>query len=261
MDDLAALEREAIGALGLPADAEVWDAHTHLGRDRDGHHLDPADLVGDLDAAGIACACAFPADEPGADGAFTAANAAVLAAARRFAGRIVPFCRVDPTGDWAPALARAAAGGARGLKLHPVAQRFALDHPGSVGAADEAARRGWPVLVHAGYGARPIAAALAALLEQVPDVRLILAHGGRGDFRAVREVALAHPAVGFDTALAHLPDLVSIPPDRLAFGSDRPYGEHASALHLVGLAARVAGWGPAEVRGVAGGNLRAWLGP
>ena len=62
-----------------------------------------------------------------------------------------------------------------------------------------------------------------------------------------------------DTSLAALADLVVLPPERLVFGSDRPYGEHATALRLVALAAEIAGWSSAQVAGVMGGNLRRWL--
>lgn len=65
----------------------------------------------------------------------------------------------------------------------------------------------------------------------------------------------------FDTSLAALPDLVGLAPERITFGSDRPYGDHAQALHLVGTAARLAGWDDMAVRGILGGNLLRWIGP
>ncbi|CAN0512686.1 unnamed protein product, partial [Phaeothamnion confervicola] len=113
-DDLADLPR-----------AGAVDAHVHLGRDADGHHLDADSLLADLDRWGLAGAVCFAANEPGEDGQFAHANAAVIEAARRAPQRIVPFCRVHPTAPGAhEELAAAASAGARGLKLHPVAQRF-----------------------------------------------------------------------------------------------------------------------------------------
>jgi predicted TIM-barrel fold metal-dependent hydrolase len=154
---------------------------------------------------------------------------------------------------------RAAAGGARGLKLHPVAQRFAPDHDDAIACVREATARGWPVLLHAGYGARPLAEPLARLAEAVPGCRLILAHGARGDARATREALAGHPGVLFDTSLAALQDVAELPPASLCFGSDRPYGDHLTGLHLVATAARVAGWSDGEAAAVLGGNLRRWL--
>jgi hypothetical protein len=254
------LEQRAFGALARPAGCRVVDAHVHLGVDRDGHALAAEDLVADLDAAGIDAAVAFPPDEPGPGGDFRDANRRVAEAAQRHAGRIIPFCRVDPAVGAARAMQQAHDRGARGLKLHPVAQRFAPESDACVDAVRHATELGWPVLFHAGFGARPLGPAFAALLERVPTVRLILAHGGRGDHRALAAVAAGYPDVFFDTSIAALPDLVGLPPERIVFGSDRPYGDHAQALHLVGTAARVAGWDDPAVRGVMGGNLMGLLG-
>lgn len=259
--ELAELERGLVAGLDLPDPDAVprADAHAHLGRDRDGHALTAEELVADLDRHGIARAVVFPASEPGAAGDFAAANAAVLAAAWRHPGRLVPFCRLDPARAGGDALARAARDGARGLKLHPVAQRFRLDDPACVALVGEAARLGLPVLIHAGFGARPLAGPIATLVAEAPGARLILAHGARGDARAVAAALAAWPDVMLDTSLAVLPDLVALPPERLVFGADRPYGEHATALALVALAARVAGWSPGALAGVLGANLARWL--
>ncbi len=261
VDALDGIEAWARRTVMVPEGAVVVDAHVHLGIDRDGRALAAADLVADLDANGITAAVAFAPDEPGMDGDFREANQRVADAAEAHPGRIIPFCRLDPTRPMMAALAAADGAGARGLKLHPVAQRFRPEAPECVAAVREATDRGWPVLFHAGFGARPLGDAFAALLEQVPDARIILAHGGRGDHRALAVVAARYPNVLFDTSIAALPDLVTLPPERIVFGSDRPYGDHAQALHLVGTAARVAGWDAAALRGVLGETLLRWIGP
>jgi hypothetical protein len=87
----------------------------------------------------------------------------------------------------------------------------------------------------------------------------VLAHGGRGDARALATRLPGWPNVMLDTSLAALADLSALPPDRLAFGSDRPYGDHATALLLVRRAADVAGWDGDALAGVMGGNLRRWV--
>ena len=261
VDALAHIEQWARRALVVPGDAPIIDAHVHLGIDRDGHVLAADDLVADMDANGVTAAVAFPADEPGVDGDFREANQRVIDAAAAHPGRIVPFCRLNPSGAFARALDEATDAGARGLKLHPVAQGFRPEGAECVAVVREATDRGWPVLFHAGFGARPLGDAFAGLLAKVPDARLILAHGGRGDHRALAAATAAYPEVLFDTSIAALPDLVTLPPERIVFGSDRPYGDHAQALHLVGVAARVAGWDATAVRGVLGANLLRCIGP
>ena len=260
VDALAGIEEWARRSVVVPEGTLVVDAHVHLGVDRDGHTLSATDLVADLDANGIDRAVAFPADEPGPGGDFRESNGRVLEAAGAHPSRIIPFCRVDPAVGAEAAMDEAQAGGARGLKLHPVAQRFAPEGDECVAVVRRATDLGWPVLFHAGFGARALGPAFTALLERVPDARLILAHGGRGDHRALAVLAAAYPDVVFDTSIAALPDLVSLPPERIVFGTDRPYGDHAQALHLVGAAARVAGWDATAVRGVLGANIMRLLG-
>ncbi len=261
IDALREIEAWARRAVVVPDGAQIVDAHVHLGIDRDGHALAAADLVADMDANGIAASVAFPADEPGMDGDFREANSRVADAAVAYPGRIIPFCRIDPTLPIGRVLADADATGVRGVKLHPVAQRFHPEGDECVRVVREATDRGWPVLFHAGFGARPLGDAFARLIDQVPDARLILAHGGRGDHRALVAATAGHPGVLFDSSIAALPDLVTLAPEHIVFGSDRPYGDHAQALHLVGVAARVAGWDDTAMRGVLGETLLKWIGP
>jgi predicted TIM-barrel fold metal-dependent hydrolase len=256
---LAGLEDAVVLAGGLP-DGPRADIHVHLGRDRDGHALSVEDLVDDMDRWGFGLAAVFALNDPGAAGDFVEANAIVSASAARRAARLVPFCRVDPNTGWETAIDRAESAGARGLKLHPVAQRFAPDSDAVIACVARATAAGWPVLIHAGFGARALAAPLARLADAVPGARLILAHGARGDARAVRETLAEHPGVWFDTSLAALVDLVDLPPERLLFGSDRPYGDYATGLQLVGCAARLAGWSSAQIDAVMYGNFAALVG-
>lgn len=258
LDDLERLERNLHEGLGLPG-GERHDAHVHLGSDADGHHLDAPALIADLDAAGITSAVCFPANEPGPEGTFERANRRVVEAAAEFPERIVPFCRVDPAIEAGPTMERAARQGARGLKLHPVAQGFRPEGREAVAAVRLATELGWPVLIHAGFGARRLARPLRKLRFAVPECRLILAHGGRGDARALAGFFTGDAQVAFDTSLATVVDLAGLAPEQLMLGSDRPYGEHGSALHLVACAARVAGWTDGQLRGVLGANLQAWL--
>jgi predicted TIM-barrel fold metal-dependent hydrolase len=258
--ELAEIEQALGRSLALPEGPRA-DVHVHLGLDRDRHVLSAEDLIPDMDRWGIARAVVFALNDPGPDGTFGAANDAVLAAAARHESRLVPFCRVDPNAEWEGALARAAAGGACGLKLHPVAQRFAPESESVIACVAAATALGWPVVVHAGFGARSLAAPLTALLTAVPDARLILAHGARGDARAVREALAGHPGVWFDTSLAALVDLVALPPERLVFGSDRPYGDYATALQLVALASRIARWSESQMRGVLVDHFAALIEP
>src|SRR5215475_6509705 len=108
----------------LPAGAEIFDAHLHLGHDIDG-------MVGDYDQLeelmaryGISRAFMFCLDEPDRHPSFSAANDRTLAFAERSKGRLIPFVRLDLNESPLEEARRCFDAGARGIKLHPRAQRF-----------------------------------------------------------------------------------------------------------------------------------------
>ena len=79
----------------LPAGAEIFDAHVHVGRDIDGFTAPLEDLLATLERYGVSRAFAFCMDEPDRHPAFRAANDRTLAAAERSGGALIPFVRLD----------------------------------------------------------------------------------------------------------------------------------------------------------------------
>src|SRR5713101_7215715 len=79
----------------LPAGAEIFDAHLHLGHDIDGMVGDYDQLLGTMDHYGVSRAFVFCLDEPDRHPAFRAANDRTLAVAERSQGRLIPFVRLD----------------------------------------------------------------------------------------------------------------------------------------------------------------------
>jgi hypothetical protein len=205
----------------------LFDAHTHLGQnDPDGMKQSLEELLavlGDSDACG---AFVFPMHEP--DG-YPAANDMVIEAASRGEGLLTPFCRVSPNDGDAPAEAERALGrGAKGIKLHPRAEQFTLDHPAVQRLAAIADERELPILVHAGRGIPALGAHMVKLAEQHPGARLILAHAGITDLSWIWKVAADLPNLLFDTAWWMPADLQAlfalVPPGQVLFASDAPYG-------------------------------------
>src|SRR5829696_7329526 len=127
----------------------LYDAHTHIGRnDPDGYKQEPGALVDALAAAG-ARGVVFPMHEP--DG-YAAANDAAIAAAAAHPERLVAYCRVSPHDDAVAEATRALDAGARGIKLHPRAERFGMEEPVVAELVALAHERRVPVLIHAGRG-------------------------------------------------------------------------------------------------------------
>src|SRR5437763_14792647 len=108
----------------LPEGADVFDAHTHLGDDIDGMKGRFDELLGIMDAYGVSRAFMFCMDEPDRHPGFQAANDRTLEAAERSEGRLIPFVRLDLNEGPLEEAVRCLDLGARGIKLHPRAQKF-----------------------------------------------------------------------------------------------------------------------------------------
>lgn len=205
---------------------ELFDVHTHIGQnDPDGMKQRPEELLAGLEMAHARGAFVFPMHEP--DG-YPAANDAVLKAAREAGGMLVPFCRVNPHDGAVKEAERSLSAGARGIKLHPRAEQFTLDHPAVRSLAALAHERRLPILIHAGRGIPALGLHAVELAREFPDARLILAHAGICDLSWIWRVAPDYPNLLFDTAWWMPADLVSlftlVPPGQILFASDAPYG-------------------------------------
>jgi uncharacterized protein len=240
----------------LPADAEVLDAHTHLGLDEDGRSLSLEQLLAQLDAAGARRACVFPLHDPERRPAYRVPNDRVLEWAAQSEHRLIPFCRLDPAEGAVAEAERSLAAGARGIKLHPRAQAFGFDGGAlrDIFAVADAAQV--PILIHAGRGLPPIARDLAELALRYPDVVLILAHGAICDQGVLTSALADHPGVLYDMSCFFTLDVLELfaraPAERIVFASDPPYGLPASTLYMALRVAAYAGLDDAATRGVLG---------
>jgi predicted TIM-barrel fold metal-dependent hydrolase len=239
---------------------ELFDAHTHVGDDDpDGVRQSPEELIAVLDRA-RARAVVFPMHEPGG---YPPANDRVLEAAGASDGRLVAFCRVDPHADAAVEARRCLDAGARGIKLHPRAERFTLSEPGVRDVVALAHERGVPVLIHAGRGIPALGRDTVRLSGEFPGASLILAHAAISDLAWLWRVLPEHPNLFIDTAWWDPADMIALftlaPPGQVLWASDSPYGlPLTSAVMHLRLAAQ-AGLGDAALRSIAGGQVERLL--
>jgi uncharacterized protein len=235
---------------------ELFDAHTHLGEnDPDGMRQSPEELLAGLRLVGARGAFVFPMHE--LDG-YPPANDMVIAAARASDGMLVPFCRVNPHAEPVAEAERSLANGARGIKLHPRAEQFTLDHPrvrDLVALADE---RSLPVLIHAGRGIPALGLHAVELAGAFPNARLILAHAGISDLSWIWRVAPDLPNLLFDTAWWMPADMMTlfslVPPGQILFASDAPYGATAISPAFQLRLAIQAGLSAEQIRSVTAGQ-------
>ena len=242
----------------IPDGAVLFDAHTHLGNDIDGMWGRPDEMLGMFDQLGITGSFAFCLDEPDRVPAFTAANDRTLAYAAANPDRIVPFVRLDLEERPIEEAIRCLDLGARGIKLHPRAQKFSVGDKRLDDVFALAVERDIPILIHGGRGLPPIGDHLAALVDRYADVRLIIAHAGIADLGGLAGHFAHVPGVFFDTSLWGVIDLLDlmrqVAPQQILFATDYPYGRGPNQLLLALRAARCSGFDDSEIRGMLGGT-------
>ena len=242
----------------LPPDAAVFDAHTHLGNDIDGMAGDHDELIRVMDRYGVSRAFMFCMDEPDRHPGFRAPNDRTLEHAKQSPDRLIPFVRLDLGEEPIEEAIRCLDKGARGIKLHPRAQRFLLNDERLAPVFALAAERRVPILIHAGRGLPPIAADLAALVDVYSEAQLILAHAGIADLSSLMHHFAGKPGVFFDTSAWSPIDLLDffrqVSPEQVLYASDYPYGQQPSSLLIALRTARVAGLTDEQIRGMLAGN-------
>ena len=239
------------------AGTQLVDCHTHIGQnDPDGFKCSAEELTEALeqaDARGVA----FAMHEPGG---YREANDAVIAAAEASGGRFDAFCRLDPRAEDAAAEAeRALDAGARGIKLHPRAEQFALHDDLAAPVFALADERRVPVLVHAGRGIPALGRDALVLAERHPNAPIILAHAGISDLAWLWARVGGLRNLLFDTSWWSPADLLAllslIPPGQVLYASDAPYGTPLQAAIVTARCALQVGITPDQLREIMGGQM------
>jgi predicted TIM-barrel fold metal-dependent hydrolase len=242
----------------LPQDADIFDAHVHLGQDIDGFRGVYEELEKELDAFNASRCFMFCMDEPDRHPGFQAPNDRTLEHAARSKGRFIPFVRLDLAEDPIGEAKRCIDLGARGIKLHPRAQRFLLNDERLEPVFALAAERRVPILIHGGRGLPPIADHLHRLVDAHPQAQLIIAHAGIADLAALASHFSGKAGVFFDTSVWSSIDLLDfhhqVPPEQVLYASDYPYGRQPSSLLIALRTAVQAGLDEEDVRNMLAGN-------
>jgi uncharacterized protein len=158
--------------------------------------------------------------------------------------RVVPFGAMHPDFEEpGHEIARMAALGLRGFKLHPEHQSFAPDEPRLEAIYEAAVENDMTILFHAGADevhptVHGTPESFATILDAYPDLRVVLAHlGGYRLWNHVAEVLVGRN-VYLDTAytLGHLPDADFVEivhahgAEMVLFGSDGPWTDAAEEV-------------------------------
>jgi len=248
---------EGIVRAELPEDVEIFDAHAHLGLDIDGMRGELDELLRVQRAHRITRSFVFCLDEPDRHPGFRAPNERTLEHAARSDGELIPFVRLDLAESPIEEAVRCLDLGARGIKLHPRAQKFLLDDERLAPVFELAGDRKVPILIHGGRGLPPIADALARLMDRY-EPQLIIAHAGIADLAALAHHFGSRPGVFFDTSVWSPLDLLDlyrlVSPEQVLYASDYPYGTQPASLLASVRTARMAGLDDGQLHAMLGGS-------
>jgi uncharacterized protein len=209
----------------------VIDAHNHLGGpDKgDGMSQSAGDIIAKMDGSGIDKAVVFPFNDEDPGISFSRSNDQVYIDVAGNPDRLIGFGRLDPNqGEQAVAEARRCVVelGLSGIKLHPHAQKFAIDSATVYRIAGWVAdvRPDIPIIFDNGKPASPNQL-IGDLAKTFPDVTFIMAHMRGGDFI---EVTAAHDNIFIQTTGVPKVEVVQqcvdeLGADRVMMGSDSPY--------------------------------------
>jgi hypothetical protein len=203
---------------------DLFDCHTHIGsNDPSGFSATPEELLASLEFVD-GRAAVFPLMEP--EG-YRKPNLRAIRLAHEHPDRLVAFGRVAPTDHPLERAEEALATGARGIKLHPASDAFAIDDPRLDAVYELAHERKLPMIVHAGPEIPGLGEAALERAKRYPNARQILAHDALSDLSWIWEHVEEHPNLLFDTSWwgpVHTMALFAlIPPGRVLSASDVPY--------------------------------------
>ncbi|MBI2971864.1 MAG: amidohydrolase family protein [Candidatus Aenigmarchaeota archaeon] len=241
---------------------DVWDAHTHIGTDKDGTRFSLASLLKDMDKCRVQKFVTFPLNDP-RDHDFTKPNSAVYRAFKAHPTRIVPFFRLNPHGNWKREFGRRILQGFMGIKLHPISQQFGIASPEAMEIYAAAEQHSLPVLVHTGHGLNEISGDLEKLVKEHPKLKLMLGHAAFIDVNKTIEKLANSKYVLFELSAISIFDLYTlidkVNRKSIVFGSDEPYVSCEYALESLVHVSSMLNITMRDLGDILSGNLGKWL--
>ncbi|TAL51552.1 MAG: hypothetical protein EPN86_06455 [Nanoarchaeota archaeon] len=245
---------------------QIWDAHIHLGIDRDGNTQSFEEIISQMKYHKVGKAVVFPFDAINRANSFHVPNGYILSAFNKRPKMIIPFFRLDPNLAWKKEALLRAKQGFRGIKLHPRAQNFSLVDPKAMRIYEFAEERNLPVLVHTGLGTEKIASHAERITRRFKDLKLILGHAGFVDIEGVVGLLLRKPYlhVYLETSTLKIYDLYDIlrkiPANKIIFGSDIPYADMQVGIEALIDVALMLGFSENDIQNMLYRNLAGCLG-
>tara|TARA_Y100000310_G_scaffold345846_1_gene471106 strand:- start:3864 stop:4658 length:795 start_codon:yes stop_codon:yes gene_type:complete len=240
----------------------VIDAHTHIGRDKDGHFINEKVFVENMKQSGVNKAIVFPLNEP-VHRNFSKPNDRILDFYKKFPEEIIPFFRLNPKTKWEPEFDRRVSEYFKGIKLHPRSQDFGIASYSVIELYEKAQENDIPILIHTGFGLSNISDDIKFIVKSFPKLRLILGHSAFVDMENTIKKVGGSKNVFWDTSTLSIFSILelinSVDSRQIVFGSDIPYYDFGLALQMVVDTAIICNKNPNHIKDILGANLERWF--
>jgi len=242
----------------------IVDAHTHIGRDTDGHSISANRLLSDMDYFGVNMAIAFPLNNPRDNHTFSKSNDYIINASKKAKERIIPFCRLNPRfEEWKNEIVRCAELGFRGIKLHPRSQDFIINGEEAKEVYAAAEEKNMAVIVHCGLAVDNAAEKLESIAKEFKKLKFIIGHAGFVDMENMIKRSTHMKNFVFETSTVNVFDLFElmdgVDNKQIVFGSDVPYWDMGVSLEMNIQTALSLKKSATSIRGMLGGNILKWF--
>lgn len=214
----------------MPSAEERIDFHLHLGKSRDGAHLDLSEIRQAMASHGVTRGVLFGIDEADAGPTYERTNERVLKAVEKNS-RLVAFMRLNPRagGRAFDELRRCCLRGARGVKLHPRSESFSPAQAEDL--IYEIEKERLPIILHTSHEKHCRPLSWKNIFRRHPRIPFILAHAGKDAFQEAVQAARESRNIWLETTtLSYWRTgviLKKVGASRVVFGSDLPYSHPA----------------------------------
>ncbi len=242
----------------------IFDAHTHVGKDKDGVSISGKKLLKEMDYYGINTGLVFALNNPDDNKVFKEANDDVFKASKDSEGRLIPFFRLNPRfKTWKEEANRCLELGFKGIKLHPRSQRFDMVGEQAREVYAFAEKNNLPVICHVGLGIDDAAEQVVKINTEFKKMRFIIGHSGYVDIFNMTKKCKNMNNILFDTSTVNVFDLFHLMSEvdtkKIAFGSDIPYWDMGLSLEMCIQTALSLKKSTTAIRDILGGNLLKWF--
>jgi uncharacterized protein len=258
------IENENIGVYEqIFENVHIIDSHAHVGVDADGHTLSVPQLLKTMRVNDIDRSIIFPLNDPQAGAVFSGPNERILRSYKSHKEKFIPFFRLDPNHHWKEEFQKRLGQGFRGVKLHPLSQRFAITSPAAMKLYKQMEKDNLILIIHSGFGVENVAESILEVSTTFKNLRVIIAHGGFSELDEAVKRLPERPNVMFETSAMRFFDLVqllkTVPHKQIVFGSDIPYYDQTLSLQMLVDCATISNHSPNQIRLMLGGNVERWL--